>query len=426
MEHRRVIGEREHEILRSYDVRTTYSKVFAELDEVYVKREELWGYAGFEHGTIYNIPPFISELEKNEIMEIDEDTPKRSNSMFEVRMVAADKLIVKLETKSYRLNFHPGAIISAAQKAGSSIGSERSGSVCCFGYEKEYEGTALQLAFDPHIAVLEPLDNEGRKKTGFQMLFLGTTGLHAYGNLYRGNGHCIDRMSTELIRDISMIELSVKDPDNHLDVDVATALCRITSMANAWTVHLATCLHQRTDITPGQLVCCDEDVFDLEEWTPLAGRNKSSHWDEYGEQIENEHDSIFMCYMDSRISGTGNWKAKEIYRPFSTREVHELVEKTHLFSSWKKCPNCGEILTRKDREEVRYTIGESLGLEGIYCSLQCAIESAHYHCTKSMAVGDETVSLVNGKMVIIPAVAERRCRPRQAEGGEESGHQSAA
>lgn len=166
--------------LFNYPIRSEYAEVCgAELLEVEALRASHWAKVGAYEGLTLRPSVILPE----DAARVIADMPEGLASVLNVSIPREIKQLFTAAGESWRLSFRAGAIM------GASMHDENihRGSCACFGFDCEYEGTALNMALDPALAVLERVDASGARKDGFQFIVLTETGVHAYGGMYSGS-----------------------------------------------------------------------------------------------------------------------------------------------------------------------------------------------------------------------------------------------
>lgn len=165
--------------LGAYNLGRDYTAVCGrELLAVEAQRRALWTAAGAMEGLTLRAPIVLTPGTVENVLAGDRPA-----------FTAEDKAAVKAAREGWRLSFEPGAIISAAEHTD----PDEPGALACFAHGAEYEGTALNMAADPRIAVLLRVGPNGKRRDGFQMVALTAHGVAAYGGCYAESSISDDR-----------------------------------------------------------------------------------------------------------------------------------------------------------------------------------------------------------------------------------------
>lgn len=396
------------EILFNYPVRKSYSRIADELVHVYNLRKELWEGIGENLREGYT---FTEEVELPEEFLGLAGMSGLTDVLIgaEVRGTGRDAFGTEENhyhdipsSGTWRLSFRPGAIIGAAQRSTSL--DRDSDAVCCFGYGKSYEPTALVIALDPHIAVLEPVDPYGERRVGFQLVYADESGIHAYGACYfKGGSYLSYGKANRLVRNFALQAMGMGTGREGENNEALSVLDRISGMSPLlW-------MNNRSEselAEEGSSPYSGDDIFVEYEspWEPIPG----------GENYDNDEDYICVVedsYDDRRVEGlffdTG---IEGITRPFRAPDIQEILrdeEKTPLVSVWRVCGCCGKELTRSDRDEGRFYDPSGMGISKILCEdPKCLITTMIQESTDSTKDGKSVV--LYGRLFDLPEVPEEK------------------
>ena len=390
-EHELTDEELEYELLGRYPVRPKYHELYQELKDVYYQRKELWAKFGIEHGM-----RFVEETVVPENMYQLADfrgvlkCPYVSIGLNSRSTVERDLI----GNNEWRVNMRPGAMIAAARcddKQGFN------GSSCaCFGYEGGYEPTSLQMAFDPHLIVLEPMSGN-KKKKGFMFVFVGSTGFHAYGGCYYPHPHGFDisnerakRIAEQLSR-IANNWITGREDENNRVLDALNSM-NLISVPYAYYMS-----------TPDDAQVQPEGEYTgIEIWNPLQAT-----------RIHNR------CYTEHKYLG-GYFKTgiTELVRPYSEEFIHDKIVETGLYmKAWRICGICGKTMTEKDRDDGNYCDpSKPYGISDLLCTdPSCLAESMKNHATDTFVIEDKTVVILNGKHFFLPEAVEEAPWDKEVE-----------
>lgn len=359
--------EKKKTLLTNYPVKKEWEYLLPELEKVYEERLKHWSQIGAEHGFMLNATGRISEDEEK---KIEAAWNIVSSNMFTLGVKKEFRR--KIEGMGiWRLNMHPGALISAAQKNGSMTES-----CACLGANQIYEGTAAQIAFDPNIAVLEPIDDvTGKKNIGFQFVVLDSTGLHAYGGCYTGS----DSGS------IASIELATRLAEflvGENNEEEATRNNEAASKLYDVIKNTSECLYPKERM----MMTVTKNEFGIEinkspsngyaEWEPMDGITRA-----YEEQV-----------IDSAFFDAGQNTASLVY---NEGDVSEMIMDAGIIKRQAECEKCGEYCNEEDMiDGEEYGLGES----NYYCSLTCVRKAMIDTADQRI----ENVVLIGGEMYELP------------------------
>lgn len=359
--------EKKKTLLTNYPVKKEWEYLLPELEKVYEERLKHWSQIGAEHGFMLNATGRISEDEEK---KIEAAWNIVSSNMFTLGVKKEFRR--KIEGMGiWRLNMHPGALISAAQKNGSMTES-----CACLGVNQIYEGTAAQIAFDPNIAVLEPIDDvTGKKKIGFQFVVLDSTGLHAYGGCYTGS----DSGSIASIELATRLAEALVGENNE---EEATRNNEAASKLYDVIKNTSECLYPKERM----MMTVTKNEFGIEinkspsngyaEWEPMDGITRA-----YEEQV-----------IDSAFFDAGQNTASLVYNEW---DVSEMIMDAGIIKRQAECEKCGESCNEEDMiDGEEYGLGEY----NYYCSLTCVREAMIDAADQRI----ENVVLIGGEMYELP------------------------
>jgi hypothetical protein len=352
------------EILTKYPVRESYADIYEELSAVYELRKELWGKVGVTQGMMFNefcnIPQPIIDFA---------NIAGKINTLYVSYSINPDK--VQFDPQLWRVNMHPGALISAAEKDGALDKSDPR-ACACLGYKKEYESTALQLSLDPHLIVLEPMKDRKRRRNGFNFMFLGSTGIHSYGSCYCSGGSRVDSYRAKHLAEVFATIV------NGWEIDNAEAINEtLEGLSAMGYLRPSDCEALQVPIFgnkhPDMVVDENDSNSNHEIWFPLAGSNgatlnpqKKKHYELTGERW----DYLDTCYNDARyFGGWFDTGITEIIRPFDEAYIRDNIQKgKDLYREvWRTCQVCGKSLWSNDRRTENFVNGNIWGLPEILC-----------------------------------------------------------
>lgn len=363
--------ERKMFLLEKYVVRNEWKELFEQLEKVYKERKKIWESVGVKDGFTFADDVILPK----DIIDIIPSVKKCLDANVIACELKRDFRRKYLHGGLWRINFAPGAIISAAQRD-----NDLHRNLACFAYQGGYEGTAAQMVFDPHIAVLEPVNVNGRKKNGFQMVFIDSTGIHGYGGCYTGYDNS-SYMARELVNKFAKkingqyVESIEK---NNAAIDILCEIVRKTS---------------DTILDPNEMYARDYDgfgkkVYTEEEFDTLLSEEKykvSWTWNHYSD--------IVQSYGESRYYGgffdTG---IKERVVLYSTDKINEMIcDEAGIFSEQCVCAYCDDYF---DPVDSGYN-GEDYGLgDTMYCCYDCLCAAMNEACDQRIG----NVFLIDGQL----------------------------
>ena len=327
-------------LMEDYPIKPEWLFLTDELNLVYKKRLALWEGNGFKDRFTFSA---ASTMPKELIDILPYVRAAGECLSFSMSRDLRKKILNK---SLYRLNLAPGAIISAAQKGGS-----LSQANACLGANKEYEGTAAQMAFDPYLAVIEPVNDRGIKEDGFQFVCLDPKGMLLYGGLYTGS-HVGGSEGFPIME--ALVRRSRKYPipnwkEHNAGLQELEWLIE-TSTGNSVDV-------EKIRVEP------QEEKEDLEE---LRRENIDSSW--LWRPIRN----VPNAYHESCNAGlVFTTDIKDIMRPYDRDDIERMIREAGCI----QCVGRGELMTCENcddtMEEDDAWNGTDWGVPGLYCCESC-------------------------------------------------------
>lgn len=365
--------ERKVFLIEKYTVRDEWGELFEQLEKVYKERKKIWGSVGVKDNFT-----FVNDvILPKDIIDVVPSIKKCLDANVIACDLKRDFRRKYLHSGLWRINFAPGAIISAAQRD-----NDLYRSLACFAYQGGYEGTAAQMVFDPHIAVLEPVYASGCKKNGFQVVFIDSTGIHSYGGCYTGSDND-SQMARELAYKFAK-KVNGESVENIEENNAAIdALCDIVRKTSD------------TILNPNEMYAKNYDgfgkkVYSEKEFDMLPNDEKHKiGW------TWNHYNGIAQSYGESRYYGgffdTG---IKERVVLYDENEINEMIcDKTGMFHNNEyECDHCGDYF---DYDEDGGYYGEDYGLgDTHYCCYDCLERAMKAACDQWIG----NVYLIDGQL----------------------------
>ena len=363
--------ERKMFLLEKYIVRDEWKELFEQLEKVYKERKKIWESVGVKDGFTFADDVILPK----DIIDVIPSIKKCLDANVIACELKRDFRRKYLHGGLWRINFAPGAIISAAQRD-----NDLYRNLACFAYQGGYEGTAAQMVFDPHIAVLEPVNVNGRKNNGFQMVFIDSTGIHGYGGCYTGSDNS-SQMARELVNKFAK-KVNGESVENIEENNAAIdALCEIVRKTSD------------TILDPNEMYARDYDgfgkkVYTEEEFDTLPSNEKHKigwTWNYYSD--------IVQSYGESRYYGgffdTG---IKERVVLYDANKINEMIcDEAGMFNPGETCTYCDDYF---DPEDSGYN-GEDYGLgDTMYCCYDCLQSAMEEACDQRIG----NVFLIDGQL----------------------------
>lgn len=334
----------------NYPIRPEYAEVCGdELLEVESLRREHWAKVGAYEGLTLRPSVILPEDAAQAIA----DMPEGLDIFLNVSVPREIKQLFTAAGESWRLSFRAGAIIGASMHDE----NMHRGSCACFGYECEFEGTALNMALDPAIAVLERVDASGARKDGFQFVVLTETGVHAYGGMYSGS-RIDSKAASALAFHLAECLRNKRQKCNYAELNnrAIDKLAPIMRRAENWVGNAVDVYAENGAACEGLPVMrvlarsCDCPAFHglrgLAAWRPLSG--------------------ISLAYTETVYNG-GFWatNAPAPERPYDEDDINAWLRELGI--GGEVCPCCGEVINND------YAIsGDDYGMvDKVYCSWAC-------------------------------------------------------
>ena len=362
--------------LLAYPVRDSWASAFDELERVHSQRVALWGSIGAREGMLLRDEVV---LPRELVDSINGGALRTMSHYFSLQMTRDNRRkYLSGGSGCWRLSFRPGAIIGAAQRY--DYTNLMSCACACFGYEQQYEGTAGQMVFDPQLAVLERVNEDGERVTGFQFVVLTETGIHAYGGCYIG--YDVDsRAASALALKLSNFLLGNCGCDYATENNSALAdLCEYIAATTG------SCFNLKT----------------MEASSRPVGSEVRGVALSYEDAIQSEFDT---CARWSHIENVANAYGETTYKggfwctgvpavPFVRllgSEVSALLEAVGVCEDGYRCEHCGCWVS----EDEAYC-GDDWGLscDSVYCSCDCVAE-AQRDAADSILDG---IALIDGEL----------------------------
>jgi len=362
-------------LLENYPVKAEWGYAFKEIETVYLERIALWNglfdnlkLPSFELNGFCFWEDFIPT---QEILDCVDELEKFSNMGIGTIQFNREFRKAYLNPQRWRLNFDPGAIIGAAQKGGSLCSS-----LACFGAGETYEGTAAQMAFDPYLAVLEPIDEKGEKMNGFQMVAIQQNGFVCYGGKYT-NGRVED--GTNLVNTLTHRILKIGyEKDTTEVLSKLEKLCKIVKSESDSDInhnHLLYSGYYKNTRNEDQLYAPEW------EWSPIEDVAGA-----YEESVKRAGIYRFDTGLECLYDRYENYEIDDI--------ISDIIDFREPMGT---CDNCGATIYEND--DHVWADFDEYGVEGIFCDNDCLGQYMINYCSRRI---QDQVVVIDGELYELP------------------------